>query len=91
MDHKAAFGEKKRFRRTLIYLFGSLLFSAVLSWVRATGSLAGGFLVAVVGFALSAVVWFAVILRFPLLLVLRDSFALTCAMDFAPIKRTCTA
>ena len=57
-------------RRTLICLFGSLLVSAVLSWTRATGSLAGRFLVAVVGFAPIAVAGSFVATRLPCPLVL---------------------
>ena len=61
------------FRRTLICFVGSLLFFAVRPWTRATGSLAGGFLVAVVGCAPVAVAAFSVIMRLPYPLVLRDS------------------
>ena len=72
------------FRRTLICLFGSLLVSAVLSWTRATGSLAGGFLVAVVGFAPVAVAGSSVVTRLPYPLVLRDSFTFSPAQWASP-------
>ena len=71
----------------------SLVFAA-LSLARATGSLAGGFLVAVAGCARVAVsvvcsCW-CLCMR-----LLRNGptcqfHLLTCTMGFAPIKRTCT-
>ena len=70
------------------------LLSAALSLARATGSLAGGFLVAVAGYALAAVsfVCFCWCLNMRLL---RNGptclfHRLTCKMGLAPIKRTCT-